>query len=239
MDLSYVHDTGYRDFAMNSAPGLLRILRTQGVKSGLVVDLGCGSGRWAMELNRAGYKVIGIDQSPAMIRLARRVAPQSQFLSGSFLNMRIPPCNAVTCIGECLNYCFDGQNSKHSLMQLFRRVYDALQPEGVLIFDVAGPDRVPDTVPGLTWREGPDWAVLASIQVERRRRMLRRHIICFRKLGQRYRRTEETHLLRLYSHRDLRDVLGRCGFRTRALTGYGSFRFPPGIHGILAIKPPN
>jgi len=58
------------------------------MKEGLVVDLGCGIGHWALELNRAGYRVLGVDQSPAMIRLARRKAPASKFKAASFLAVK-------------------------------------------------------------------------------------------------------------------------------------------------------
>ena len=54
-DLPYIHDAGLRDYALNAAPGLLRMMRKNGVTDGLVVDLGCGSGRWVAELNRVGY----------------------------------------------------------------------------------------------------------------------------------------------------------------------------------------
>ncbi|MGD0224424.1 MAG: class I SAM-dependent methyltransferase [Terriglobia bacterium] len=76
-DLAYVHDAGFRGYCLNAAPGLLRALKQNGITGGLVIDLGCGSGRWAHELNRAGYEVLGVDQSSAFIRLARRIAPQS------------------------------------------------------------------------------------------------------------------------------------------------------------------
>ena len=56
-DLAYVHDVGFTDFAKESAPGLLKILRSAGVRERLVVDLGCGSGVWAQELVNAGYDV--------------------------------------------------------------------------------------------------------------------------------------------------------------------------------------
>ena len=46
-DLAYIHDVGFGNYATNSAPGLLEILRQAGVSTGLVVDLGCGSGLWA------------------------------------------------------------------------------------------------------------------------------------------------------------------------------------------------
>jgi 2-polyprenyl-3-methyl-5-hydroxy-6-metoxy-1,4-benzoquinol methylase len=74
-DLAYIHDVGYGGFAEGAAPGVLRILREAGIGDGLVVDLGCGSGIWARHLTDAGYEVVGVDISPAMIRLARKRAP--------------------------------------------------------------------------------------------------------------------------------------------------------------------
>ncbi|HZM85247.1 MAG TPA: class I SAM-dependent methyltransferase, partial [Blastocatellia bacterium] len=78
-DLAYIHDVGFGDFARNSARGLLEILREAGITSGLVVDLGCGSGLWARELVDAGYDVFGIDISAPMIDIARRRVPQGKF----------------------------------------------------------------------------------------------------------------------------------------------------------------
>ncbi len=71
-DLAYIHDVGFGDFARNSAPGLLEILQSHGVLTGLVVDLGCGSGIWARELVRAGYQVLGIDISPEYVSAAEK-----------------------------------------------------------------------------------------------------------------------------------------------------------------------
>src|SRR5438552_10559300 len=95
-DLAYIHDVGFGDFTTNSAPGLLEMLRHGGVTSGLVVDLGCGSGIWAWELAGAGYDVLGVDLSAAMIDIARRRVPQGQFQIGSLLKVKLPQCDAVT-----------------------------------------------------------------------------------------------------------------------------------------------
>ncbi len=84
-DLAYIHDVGFGDFAKNAAPELLAVLRQRGLTGGLVVDLGCGSGLWAEELTAAGYDVLGVDISPAMIEIARRRAPRARFEVGSFL----------------------------------------------------------------------------------------------------------------------------------------------------------
>lgn len=42
-DLAYIHDRGFTAFAHEAAHALLQIFKESGVRSGLVVDLGCGS----------------------------------------------------------------------------------------------------------------------------------------------------------------------------------------------------
>src|SRR6516162_1943587 len=132
-DLAYIHDVGFGQFARRAAPELLRWLRKAGKRSGLVVDLGCGSGIWAKELADAGYDVLGIDQSAAMVTLARQRVPGGRFRGESFVTAELPPCVAVTAIGECFSYLFDRRNSERQLTRVFGRIYRALEPGGLLI----------------------------------------------------------------------------------------------------------
>ncbi len=237
-DLAYIHDAGFRDYALKAAPGLLQMLRKNGVTDGLVVDLGCGSGRWAAELNRAGYRVLGVDQSAAMIGLARKIAPHSKFKIASLLRTALPSCDAITSVGECLNYCFDEKNSREELNRLFERARRALRPGGVLVFDIAEPARIPRSMPQTKWIEGRDWSLFVTISGDRDQNTLQREIVCFRKLGRLYRRNQEIHNLRLYRANDLIRDLAQYGFAAREISGYGAFRFPPGIAGVLAIRKP-
>src|SRR5713226_7733875 len=161
-DLAYIHDVGFGDFAKNSAPRLLELLRQNGITNGLVVDLGCGSGLWARELTQAKYDVLGIDISPPMIEMARERVPGGEFRVASLLKTDLPRCVAVTSLGECLSYLFDESNSIRELRPLFHRVYDALKPGGVFVFDVAEPGRRKG--PRQKHFEGPDWAVLMEVE---------------------------------------------------------------------------
>jgi ubiquinone/menaquinone biosynthesis C-methylase UbiE len=45
----------------------------------LTVDVGCGEGRLSRDLERLGYKVIGIDVSATLIRLAREEDPEGKY----------------------------------------------------------------------------------------------------------------------------------------------------------------
>jgi SAM-dependent methyltransferase len=42
------------------------------VGAALIVDVGCGTGLITCELAREGYRVIGVDPAPAMLRVARQ-----------------------------------------------------------------------------------------------------------------------------------------------------------------------
>jgi SAM-dependent methyltransferase len=235
-DLAYIHDVGHGGFARAAAPGLLALLRRHGIDGGLVVDLGCGSGIWARELTRAGYEVLGVDFSAAMIALARKNAPRAKFRRESYLTVRLPPCDAVTSVGECLNYLFD-RDPEAGLAPLFGRVYAALRSGGVFVFDVLGPGLLGRGVSPRRHRLGEDWAVMVEIEEDTARRLLTRHITSFRRVGKLYRRGEEVHRQRLYEAAELADQLRQAGFRARTLRGYGAFRLGRAHAVLLARKP--
>jgi SAM-dependent methyltransferase len=234
-DLAYIHDAGFGHFATNAAPLLLEGLRRRGLDSGLVVDLGCGSGILAEAISTAGYEVLGIDISPAMVAMARDRVPNGRFRVGSLLAAELPPCVAVAAVGECFNYLFDSGNTGQGLVALFRRIYGALSRGGQFVFDVAGPGRVP--VPRRTFTEGDGWAVLVTAEEDRGAAVLTRRITSFRRVGQLYRRDEGVHRLRLMGRAEVASELRGIGYRVRPLAGYGPLRFPPGHAGFLASKP--
>jgi SAM-dependent methyltransferase len=235
-DLAYIHDVGFDFFARGVAPELLKIFRQHRITKGLVVDLGCGSGIWAAEVIRAGYDVLGVDQSEAMIRLARKKAPEAKFIRASFLDVPLPPCNAVTSMGECLGYLFDEKNSPKALTKLFARVYDSLRPGGLFIFDIAQPGQIPAAL-RVRYFAKPDWAVLREADEDRQKMILTRRMTIFRKVGNLYRRSEETHRLRLYWGADLARSLRTLGFSACVLRAYGKYPLTGNRVAILARKP--
>jgi SAM-dependent methyltransferase len=235
-DLAYIHDVGHGEFALGSAPGILDVLVRSGIREGLMVDLGCGSGLWARELTEAGYRVLGIDISEAMVDLARRKVPEAEFRVGSLFEADIPPCDAVTAISEILNYLFDAENSGPGLTGLFRRVYRALVPGGAFVFDIAGPGQIPRGTTTRGFSEGKDWVILVEKEEDVERATLTRRIVSFRKVGDRYRRDDEVHRQRLYDSSEVARELRRVGFRVRTMRGYGSYPLPKAHMAFVARK---
>jgi SAM-dependent methyltransferase len=209
----------------------------KGIRKGLVVDAACGSGVWARVLTDHGYAALGIDISRAMIRLARQHAPAAKFRIGSFLDAELPNCDAVTSIGECVNYAFDPQSGLASLARFFHRVYAALRAGGIFVFDIVEPGQAPNGEIQKRFLEGPDWAILLEVREDRKRKMLERRIVSFRRTGTLYRRTEEIHRLHLYTSAQLMAELKLAGFEAQALSGYGRFRFAP-AHAVLVARKP-
>lgn len=234
-DLAYIHDRGFAGFANNAVPGLLKILRDHGIDSGLIVDLGCGSGIWARHLQQHGYDVLGIDQSAAMIRLARKSAPNAKFKIGSLFDSKLPPCRAVTSLGECISYLFDPNLKSDSLPKLFRSVYEALEPGGIFIFDVMESLPYELKYPKRIYLTGKDWAILFEATCDRKKRILTRHQVTFRKIGAHYRRSEEVHHVRVLDRSLVRGELERAGFRVQYLQSYGRMRMFAGRLGFLAF----
>jgi len=232
-DLAYIHDAGFTDLARNAAAVVLKLLRNHKLQNGLIVDLGCGSGVLAERLTRAGYDVLGVDVSESMLKLARKRAPTARFVRGSLFRTKLPTCVAVTAIGECINYLFDRRGADQ-LADFFQRVYRALTPRGVFVLDVAQPGHV--SKPPLLHSEGKDWAILVTKEEDARRRVLTRRMTIFRKVGRRYRRSQEVHEQRLFPLAQIVSALESAGFDVTRVSGYGSERFAPGRAGFVALK---
>lgn len=234
-DLAYIHHVGFGDFSRAAASGLLRILHQAGIRHGTLVDLACGSGRWARAAGDAGFSVIGVDRSPAMIRLARRVAPAARLRCASLHVVDLPPCEAVTAIGEGLTYLSPTDRRPPRLQRLFERVAMALRPGGLFIFDATLPGGKP--MSGRNWRAGRDWAVLTEVkELSAASKLLTRRIVSFRKIHAQWRRSEEVHRVQLCDRAKTVRALVRAGFSVQTRRHYGAMSLLPRRLAFIARK---
>ncbi len=113
------------------------ILKKNGVAEGLVCELGCGTGNMTMRLAKAGYDMIGIDNSEEMLLIAREKAMESEATGILYLlqDMRefelYGTVRACVSVCDCVNYVL----SEEELTQAFRLVNNYLDPKGVFVFD--------------------------------------------------------------------------------------------------------
>ena len=235
--MSYIHAQGFGWYARQSAAGLLMLLRQHGIHSGLVVDLGCGNGIWQERLVWAGYDALGIDSSAAMIRLARKSVPRARFEVADITTCKIPGCVAVTSLGEVLSYAMEADTGGEQMRSLIRRVFRALRPGGLFLFDVGVRGRNPSGMPRTGHWTGDDWAVMVKAEEDASAHVLTRRLTSFRKWGAGYRRSDEVHRLRLFNPEQLEAELKAAGFEARRVKRFGNVRFQQGHAGFAARKP--
>ena len=229
-DLAYIHDVGFLDFARRAAPAVLRTLRRRCAAGARVVEIGCGSGGLTQKLAEAGYCVLGVDVSPAMIRLARRKVPAADLRVASWYEFALPKCDAIVAVGECFNYRA-ATPSRHGLAvrSFLRRAAEALPPGGILLFDFL--ELAPGRSPLRTvYACGDDWAIL--VNVREYRAAIIRAIIAVRFAAGRCRCSQETHRQMRLSRGQIARTLRAAGFATTFRDGYG--RTPLGKGRVVA-----
>jgi SAM-dependent methyltransferase len=216
-DLAYIHHHGFSEFAESAAPGVLELLRREGIAGGRVVDAGCGTGILARELTHAGFDVHGFDASPAMIALARETAPRAHFAVASVDSYDLPACDVIVAMGEVLNYA-----PLEVVHAFITRAARALRPGGMLVFDIGELDSYPDSEEHRFG--GEDWSVILTR--ERHGDTVHRRMLTFRKSGEDILRDDEVHALTLHERSAMLTLLRSNGFRVRVRRSYGSLRLP-------------
>jgi SAM-dependent methyltransferase len=116
---------------------VISLLKEYSVETGLVLDLGCGTGNLTELLADSGYDMIGVDNSMDMLQIAieKRANTQQDIL---YLRQDMRAfelygtVRAIVSICDCMNYILEYED----LVTVFRLVNNYLDPGGVFIFDL-------------------------------------------------------------------------------------------------------
>ncbi|MBN1755334.1 class I SAM-dependent methyltransferase [bacterium] len=120
------------------------------IKGSHILDLACGTGKFALEFARKGYKVTAIDISPCALEVARdnaieqKLEQNIEFINRSMLDLESRDrFDVVLCLYNSLNYIRD----EKQLKKTFRNIWKALIWGGYLLFDI-------NTITGLDYIVG-------------------------------------------------------------------------------------
>ena len=96
---------------------------------GQACDMGCGPGQVARYLHDAGVLVFGLDLSPRMVEVARRLNPDISFREGNMMALDLPDAAlaGITAFYAIVNI------PEESLPSVFREMHRVLQPGGLLL----------------------------------------------------------------------------------------------------------
>ena len=199
-----------------------------------LLDAGCGTGRYSIELARRGYAVHGIDLSPELVKVAKTSLGKRQglvsFTVGNIQADRDERYDAILCRGV-LNDLLDDRDREGA----FDRFVSCLQPRGVLILDVrewrASAERKARE-PVFRKRVSTDRGELtftSITQIDSERRLLlisEEHAIVH--AGQQH-VSEYQFVMRCWTSHELHSTLARHGFGSVAYFGAYDANVAPGV----------
>lgn len=117
---------------------ICEILKEHGIGDGLVLDLGCGTGKMTRLLAKQGYDMIGVDMSEDMLGIARE-HEESEGILYLLQDMRefelYGTVRAIVCVCDSINYL----ESEEDLLKVFRLANNYLDPGGIFVFDLNTP----------------------------------------------------------------------------------------------------
>ncbi len=149
-------------------------------EGGRVLDLGCGTGGKLKLFHERGFRVVGIDQSPQMVRHAERFIPRGRFYNRGMVN---PGFRAES---------FDGVMSFFAIFhvphgdqpEVFRQIHRLLVPGGHFLITLADYGKLRTYI-------GPhcgEWMYWSGVSIGESFRRLRRvgfEILWHKELGPR------------------------------------------------------
>ena len=191
----------------------MQILAREGVTPRTVVDLACGTGSVTAILARKGYDVLGVDMSEEMLTVAamktQDMEPMPRFSCQKLQALRLPRgVDLAVCALDSLDYVLDPDDCA----QAIRRVYKALNPGGVFIFDVNTPEKLRAMDGQVFLDEDDDVYCVWRGEFDEQTNICSYGMDLFQRQGKVWHRSFEEHCEYAYSRQQLTGFLKDAGF---------------------------
>ncbi len=195
-----------------------KFLRKYNAKT--VFDLTCGTGSQVFFLAKHGYQIIGSDFSPELLKIARKKAKKSKlnlrFVDGDMRTINVGKFDAAITMFNAV-----GHLSKSGFEKAMKNINKNLKDGGIYIFDIFNLEALTDEVVSdfsmYTHKKFND-TQLHSIQcstIDRKNGFLTsydHHIL--QKKAEKPTKVNNKFSLQIYTAKELREMLARCGFET-------------------------
>lgn len=191
------------------------ILQTYGISSGIIADLGCGTGTLTERMADKGFDMIGIDNSEDMLMEAYRKRDESGhnilYLCQDMREFELyGTCAAIFSRCDSLNYITEYEDLK----KVFSLVNNYLDPKGLFIFDMKTEFMFSNILGNNTFaRSHEDASYIWENYYDPERRINEYDLTMFIRNGKLFDRSVETHAQRAYSIDELKKAAEESGLK--------------------------
>ena len=189
------------------------ILKREGLRPRTAVDLACGTGSVTAILAKQGLDVTGVDQSEEMLTVAMEkvmdLEKPPRFICQSLQELFLPRgVDLAVCALDSLDYITDPADCA----QAIRRIYKALNPGGIFIFDVNTPEKLRAMDGQVFLDEDDDVYCVWRGEFDDETNICSYGMDLFQRRGEVWERSFEEHREYAYSRDQLTDYLKAAGF---------------------------
>ena len=189
------------------------ILAQEGLRPRTAVDLACGTGSVSVLLARQGLRVTGVDMSEEMLTVAQQktegLQNPPQFVCQKLQNLTLPRgVDLAVCALDSLDYITVPKDCAEAI----RRVYRALNPGGIFIFDVNTPEKLRSMDGQVFLDEDDDVYCVWRGEFDEKTNICTYGMDLFQRQDRLWRRSFEEHREYAYSARQLAEYLKAAGF---------------------------
>jgi ubiquinone/menaquinone biosynthesis C-methylase UbiE len=189
------------------------ILEQEQVNPRSAVDLACGTGSVALLLAEEGLRVVGVDLSEEMLTVAAQRAQEAdvfvQYTCQPLQEMRLPRgVDLAVCALDGLDYILDPADCAEAI----RRVYKALNPGGIFIFDVNTPEKLRAMDGQVFLDEDDDVYCVWRGEFDEQTNICSYGMDLFQRRGEIWERSFEEHREYAYTRQQLTQFLKAAGF---------------------------
>ena len=196
------------------------LLKENGADSGLILDLGCGTGTLTRLLADRGYDMIGADLSDEMLEIAmEQEAEEPRGILYLQQDMRAfelyGTVRAIVSICDSMNYLMEYEE----LVEVFRLANNYLDPGGVFIFDLNTIYKYRDTMGETTIAENrEEGSFIWENYYDEEEQVNEYDLTLFiREEDGRYQKYEETHFQRAYDLDEVKQAIAEAGMEFVAM----------------------
>lgn len=208
---------------------LVGLLSEYGVRDGIVLDMGCGTGTLTQMLAEQGFEMIGIDNSPEMLEIAIEKKTKSGkdilYLNQDMREFELyGTVRAAVSICDSINYITEPE----SLVQVFRLVNNYLDKDGIFIFDLNTPYKYESMLGDSVFAENrEECSFIWDNLYDGTDRINEYDLTLFLrdKESGYYRKFEELHYQRAYELIEIKELLTKAGMEF--VTAYDAFTKEP------------